>query len=461
MNTNIKQTNRRISTFLITLLIGIYMMPTSQALFSLKQGKDGALPSLAPMLEKVTPAVVNIATEGSVKIQQNPLLSDPFFQRFFNIPNQPLERKTQSLGSGVIVDADKGLVLTNHHVIANASQITVSLRDGRHLEAELIGSDPETDVAVIKISAKALTSLKIADTDKLRVGDFAVAIGNPLGLGQTVTWGIISALGRSGLGIEGYEDFIQTDAHINPGNSGGALVNLKGELIGINTAIISQTGGSIGIGFAIPINVAMRIMQQLLDTGQVSRGYLGVQMQDLTDSLAAEFGLPSQQGVLVAEVVRDSPADKAGFMSGDVIVSVDNKPIKNALALRSKIGLLSINERVTFEIIREKKRKRLTATLSDRVAGRPDVVNTLLKGVVIEEIEPNQPYYNQGVIVTRIEQGSSAWIGGLRQGDVITSVNRRPVPNLDVFLQEVDRKNNRLLFLIIRQGRSAYLTISK
>ena len=240
------------------------------------------LPSLAPMLDQVTPAVVNIATEGKIQVRLNPLFSDPFFRRFFNVPDRPMERKTQSLGSGVIVDAERGLVLTNNHVIANAIQITVTLRDGRQLEAELIGTDPETDVAVIKIPSEDIVDIKIADSDELRVGDFVVAIGNPFGLGQTVTSGIVSALSRSGLGIEGYEDFIQTDASINPGNSGGALVNLRGELVGINTALFSQGGGNIGIGFAIPINLAMQITEQLLESGKVQRGFLGISTQDLT-----------------------------------------------------------------------------------------------------------------------------------------------------------------------------------
>ncbi|MCG8324629.1 MAG: trypsin-like peptidase domain-containing protein, partial [Thiotrichales bacterium] len=244
------------------------------------------LPSLAPMLEQVTPAVVNIATEGKVQLQQNPLFLDPFFRRFFDLPNMPAERKTQSLGSGVIVDSGRGLILTNNHVIANAHQITVTLRDGRQLDAELVGTDPETDVAVIKVPGNKLTDIKVADSDALRVGDFVVAIGNPFGLGQTVTSGIISALSRSGLGIEGYEDFIQTDASINPGNSGGALVNLRGELVGINTAIFSQSGGNIGIGFAIPANLALNIMEQLVETGEVERGFLGVHAQDLSPELA-------------------------------------------------------------------------------------------------------------------------------------------------------------------------------
>ncbi|MGH8120162.1 MAG: Do family serine endopeptidase, partial [Gammaproteobacteria bacterium] len=317
--------------------------------------EDKELPSLAPMLENVTPAVVNIATEGRIQLRQNPLFADPFFQQFFNIPDQPIERKTQSLGSGVIVDAKRGLVLTNNHVIANAVQITVTLRDGRHLEAELVGTDPETDVAVIRIPAEKLSALQPADSDKLRVGDFVVAIGNPFGLGQTVTSGIVSALSRSGLGIEGYEDFIQTDASINPGNSGGALVNLTGELIGINTAIFSQSGGNIGIGFAIPINLALSIMEQLLQHGQVQRGYLGVQVQDLSPDLAEAFGLKQQSGAVVNRIMENSPAAKAGLQPGDIITRINSRSIKNAGDVRNQIGLLRVGDNVDFEILREGK----------------------------------------------------------------------------------------------------------
>ncbi|MDX1518977.1 MAG: Do family serine endopeptidase, partial [Gammaproteobacteria bacterium] len=314
----------RFLKFIELFLISIFMMMPAVARAALPLEIDNQkLPSLAPMLEEVTPAVVNIATEGKIRLQTNPLFSDPFFQRFFNFPNMPAERKTQSLGSGVIVDAKRGLILTNNHVIANAHQITVTLRDGRQLDAELVGTDPETDVAVIKVPPKNLTDIKAMDSDTIRVGDFVVAIGNPFGLGQTVTSGIISALSRSGLGIEGYEDFIQTDASINPGNSGGALVNLRGELVGINTAIFSQSGGNIGIGFAIPANLALNIMEQLLETGKVERGFLGVQAQDLSPELAEAFGLDKQHGAVINRVLEGSPAEKAGFKAGDVVIKVD------------------------------------------------------------------------------------------------------------------------------------------
>lgn len=254
------------------------------------------LPSLAPMLKRATPAVVNISTRTQIQEAEHPLLRDPFFRHFFGIPNQPRRRESSSLGSGVIVDSRRGYVLTNNHVIDKADEITVTLNDGRRLNGKLVGADPESDIAVVKITPERLTELPIGDSDKLEVGDFVVAIGNPFGLGQTVTSGIVSALGRSGLGIEGYEDFIQTDASINPGNSGGALVNLRGELVGINTAILAPSGGNVGIGFAIPANMATRIMTTLVEHGEVRRGLLGITVQDLSHELAQAFSLPDGQG---------------------------------------------------------------------------------------------------------------------------------------------------------------------
>ena len=291
--------------------LGLAIMIPLPAQSTLPAAVDSqALPTLAPMLEKATPAVVNIATES--RLARNPLLDDPFFRRFFNIPEQPLERKAQSVGSGVVVDARRGYVITNHHVVDGVDTITVTLRDGRKLNAKVIGSDRESDVAVIQIPSGNLTALPLADSDALRVGDFVVAIGNPFGLGQTVTSGIISALGRSGLGIQGYEDFIQTDASINPGNSGGALVNLRGELVGINTAIIAPGGGNVGIGFAIPSNMVSRLMNQIIAHGSVRRGQLGVSAQDLTPDLARAFNIPANQGAIIAQVSPRSAAARAG-----------------------------------------------------------------------------------------------------------------------------------------------------
>ena len=424
---------------------------------------DKELPSLAPMLEQVTPAVVNIATEGRIQIQQNPLFSDPFFRRFFDLPDQPLERKTQALGSGVIVDAERGLVLTNNHVIANAVQITVTLRDGRHLEAELVGSDPETDVAVIKIPAENLSALETTDSDSLRVGDFVIAIGNPFGLGQTVTSGIVSALSRSGLGIEGYEDFIQTDASINPGNSGGALVNLNGELVGINTAIFSRSGGNIGIGFAIPINLALNIMEQLIESGEVQRGFLGVFAQDLNPDLADAFGLPKQTGAIINKVLENSPAEKAGLMTGDIVVKIDGKRVRNAADVKNRIGLLNVGDVITFEIIRDGKVETVKAeiALDDEGIGPAIIKNQRLQGMTVADIPAEHPLYGQlqGVLVVEIERGSRSWRSGLRAGDIITLVNSTKVKSLQEFLDAVDGQDDKLLLRIVRGNAAAFVVI--
>lgn len=311
--------------------------------------------SLAPMLERVLPAVVNISTQSTVRLRRNPLLDDPFFRRFFGLPEMPSERRTQSLGSGVIIDASEGLILTNHHVVDGADEITVTLRDRRSLPAKLVGADPDTDLALLKIEADGLVALQLADSDRLRVGDFVVAIGNPFGLGQTVTYGIVSALGRTGLGIEGYENFIQTDAPINPGNSGGALVTLEGDLVGINTAIVGPSGGNVGIGFAIPTNMARAIVAQLKEHGKVQRGQLGVLVQDLTPELSAAFNLEHGQGAVITRVLPGSPAEKAGLKAGDVVIEVDGRPIRSASDLRNRIGLVPLGKRVQLHVLRDGK----------------------------------------------------------------------------------------------------------
>ena len=305
---------------------------------------DTPLPTLAPMIKKVSPAVVNIATRGTIRDrgQQNPLLDDPFFRRFFDVPPDtgPRERPFQSAGSGVIFDAKSGYILTNAHVVENASEITVTLQDGRDLKAEVLGSDAPSDIAVLKVKPDGLAQIALGDSAKVEVGDFVVAIGNPFGLQHTVTSGIISGLSRSGINPDGYEDFIQTDASINPGNSGGALVNLRGELIGINTAILSRSGGNIGIGFAIPVNMAHSVMEQLIKYGSVKRGQLGVSMYTVTPDIAHSLGLASAAGALVSQVVEGSPAEKAGIRTGDVITSVNGQPVKSNSELRNTIGLL-------------------------------------------------------------------------------------------------------------------------
>ncbi len=312
----------------------------------------GVVPSLAPMLKNVTPGVVNIAVRGREKIQ-NPLLQDPFFRRFFNVPQgQQSYAETQATGSGVIVDAAEGYVLTNAHVVANETSITVTTKDNRRFAAKLVGRDTETDIAVLKISSDHLTAVPLGDSDKLQVGDFVVAIGNPFGLGQTVTSGIVSALGRSGLGIEGYEDFIQTDASINPGNSGGALVDLKGDLVGINTAILAPGGGNIGIGFAVPIDMARKVMDQLIRYGEVKRGYIGISIQDLTPDLAQAMNTKETTGAVIAKVEPGSSADHAGLKSGDLVIAANGVPIRSGMQLRDAIGLTRVGDDVDLTIDR-------------------------------------------------------------------------------------------------------------
>lgn len=417
-----------------------------------------ALPTLAPMLERTVPGVVNIATSGKVRVQESPLFNDPFFRHFFDLPDQPRERKTSSLGSGVIVDAQKGYILTNNHVIDKAHEINVTLQDGRFFQAKLIGTDPETDVAVIQIDAKNLTALPMTDSDNLKVGDFAIAIGNPFGLGQTVTSGIVSALGRSGLGIEGYEDFIQTDASINPGNSGGALVNLNGQLIGINTAIFSQSGGNIGIGFAIPINMAREVMQQLVLHGEVKRGRLGAQAQDLTPELVQAFELQNGHGgAVVTQVTPGSAAAKAGLQAGDIVVEVNGKPVRNASDLRNYIGLLRVGQKVDMVVLQEGKRKALSATVEEpeQASQTGKALHPHLEGAQFSDIREGHPLHGriEGVLLEDVAQGSPAWRAGLRKGDVIVSANRKRISNLAELGQVIG--GSRTLLLNIQRGNTA------
>ena len=389
------------------------------------------LPSLAPMLERATPAVVNIATENQMASRRNPLLEDPFFRHFFNIPEQPRERKAQSVGSGVVVDAKRGYVITNHHVVEGADTITVTLRDGRKLNAKVIGSDSQSDIAVIQIPGDNLTALPLADTDHLRVGDFVVAVGNPFGLGQTVTSGIVSALGRTGLGIQGYEDFIQTDASINPGNSGGALVNLRGELVGINTAIIAPGGGNVGIGFAIPANMAARLMNQIVAHGSVRRGQLGVSVQDLTPDLARAFNIPASQGAVIAQVSPRSAAARAGLREGDVVLNINGRPVRDGGALRNAIGLLEVSEAVRLDILRDGKLLTLDAKVGEYAPARAEgeAIHPRLAGATLEEIGLNSPLAGKvdGVLIVELESRSPAARAGLRKGDVILAVNQQRV----------------------------------
>ncbi len=451
---------RRPRAFLAgALALVLWLVASAPAPAAIPVGADGApIPTLAPMLERVTPGVVNIFTRGRVPVR-NPLLEDPFFRRFFGLPETPPERETQNLGSGVVVDARHGYILTNHHVIANAEEITVTLRDGRRLRARLVGTDPETDLAVLQVEAEGLTAIPFGDSDRLRVGDFVVAIGNPFGLGQTVTSGIVSALGRSGLGIEGYEDFIQTDASINPGNSGGALVNLRGELVGINTAILSPGGrpGNIGIGFAIPINMARQIMAQLVEYGEVRRGRLGVHVQDLTPELARAFGIRRREGAVITQVAPASPAAKAGLRPGDVVVAVNGRPVRRAADLRNAIGLLRAGTRVRLEVLRNGHRRVVTAVIEAprqaRVEG--ERVHPRLAGAVLGPIPEGSPPHGRadGVLVLEVAPGSPAWFAGLRPGDVIVQANRKPVADVDDLRRAV--RGSEALLLNVRRGDGA------
>lgn len=416
------------------------------------------LPSLSPMLDRSMPAVVNISTAINVKNQQNPLMNDPVFRYFFGIPNQPRQQQKNSLGSGVILDKDEGYILTNNHVIDKADLIAVTLSDGRQLNAKLIGTDPEADVAVIQIPADNLSALAVADSSQLKVGDFVVAIGNPFGLGQTVTSGIVSALGRSGLGIEGYEDFIQTDASINPGNSGGALVNLRGEFVGMNTAILAPSGGNVGIGFAIPANMAITIMESLIKHGEVRRGLLGVTTQDLTPELVKAFALKGHNGAVISRVEAGSPAEKAGLEPGDIIVGINGQDIKNGSSqIRTAIGLLQVGDTANIEIMRGDERKTLQATIGKpkrpQLAG--EKLHPLLTGSILSVTTKDQV---EGILLEKVDVNTYPWKAGLRPGDIIVNANRFRVRTLDELKQVVNPRSP-LLINLQRGGESFFAVL--
>ena len=427
---------------------------------------SAGVPSLAPMLENVTPAVVNIYTISEVEGKNN-YIDDPFLRKFFNIPEQQKSKKRNrsGLGSGVIIDSKKGYIITNNHVIAKAKDIKVKLHDGRELKATLVGSDPASDIAVIKIIANNLTSLNFSDSEKLRVGDFVVAIGNPFGIGQTVTSGIVSALGRSGLGIEAYENFIQTDASINPGNSGGALVNLKGELIGINTAIIGSKGGSgsVGIGLAIPVNMALDVTEQLIKYGKVRRGYLGVSAQDLTSNLSKAFGISTSKGAIITRVQEGSPADIAGIKIGDVVLKINNEIIKNTSAMRNKIGLLKLNSTILMEINRKGKIITTNVKITEPKYSKKDgiKINPRLQGIIFGEITKKMPEYGKisGIKIIKIKKNSRAYSIGIRKNDIILSINNIPVQKIKD-LEIVSGENDSELIVHVQRGnRTAFLLL--
>ena len=438
------------------LLACAFVGPGQPAQAAWPAGVEGqALPSLAPMLKKAMPAVVNISTKTKIEIAEHPLMRDPVFRRFFEIPNLPRQRETSSLGSGVIVDARNGYIVTNNHVIDKADEITVTLSDSRQLSAKLIGTDPESDIAVIKVAPKNLEELPLADSSQVQVGDFVAAIGNPFGLGQTVTSGIVSALGRSGLGIEGYEDFIQTDASINPGNSGGALVNLRGELVGLNTAILAPNGGNIGIGFAIPSNMVAQIKTTLVEHGAVKRGQLGINIQDLTPELAQAFGLKQSQGAVITAVQAKSPAAKAGLEPGDIVIAINDKRVKGSQDVRNMIGLLPLGEEVRLEIQRGGEVQTVKAEIATPKIVQEDgqKIHPKLTGLLLGNTGANDSA--EGVRIEKIHTASYAFQAGLRPGDIIVTANRQPVRSLDDLKRAAG--GGRDLLLNIQRGDAAFL----
>lgn len=450
-------TRHMLSALALSLSMALSVVPAQAALPLSINGQD--MPSLAPVVEQVTPAVVNILVSGKKVTRQE--IPEQF--RFFFGPDMPdsqvQEQPFQALGSGVIIDAAKGYVITNHHVIDGADEIKVTLKDGRELKAKKIGEDQQSDIALLQIKADNLTEIKLANSEQLRVGDFAIAIGNPFGLGQTVTSGIISALGRSGLNIENIENFIQTDAAINSGNSGGALVNLKGELIGINTAILGPNGGNIGIGFAIPSNMVRDLSEQIIKYGEVRRGVLGIMGGELTSDLAKAFGTNTQQGAFVNQVMPDSAADVAGIKPGDIIVKLNGKAVRSFGELRANIATMGAGKTVTLGVIRDGKEQDVQVTLkqADLSETKASVLHPALEGATLGNSEPGADV--TGVVITKLEQRSAAAQAGLLKGDVIIGVNRTRINNLQELSAAMKNKGEILALNIRRGDANLYLVL--
>lgn len=432
-------------------------------------GNGDEKPTLAPLLREVTPAVVSIVVETEVTAAANPLFNDPLFEQFFGgrLPQQPQQPQLrQGAGSGVIIDADNGYVVTNHHVVAEADRLTVVLKDRRSFEAELIGSDEGTDIALLRIDATDLHELTLGDSDTLEVGDFVLAIGNPFGLGQTVTSGIVSALGRDGINTEGYEDFIQTDASINPGNSGGALIDLTGRLVGINSAIIAPAGGNVGIGFAVPSDMAAAVVEQLLEYGEVQRGVLGVHITDLAPDLAEGLGLDVERGAVISEVVEGSAAERAGLEAGDVIIEFDGDAIEGSSDLRNQVGLVRAGSTVNLTYIRDGERDSIDVTIGEAtgaiVAAGGGVTLERLPGAEFRDLGPNDPQYRrlQGAIVSAVAEGSPAARYRLMPGDLVTGVNNYQVRSVEELVELVGRTRGSTFALnIVREGRRHFVVI--
>lgn len=413
--------------------------------------------SLAPMLEHVTPAVVNISSKTHVRMR-DPFFNDPVFRQFFG--GAPRERIEQSLGSGVIVNADKGYILTNNHVINGADSIKVTLQDGRDFKAELVGADPDTDIAVLKIDADQLTSLPLADSSDIRVGDFVAAVGNPFGLGQSVTYGIISALGRTGLG-DTYQNFIQTDTAINPGNSGGALVNLKGQLIGINSMIYSPSGANAGIGFAIPSDLAQKVMQQLLAYGKVRRGNLGLHVQKLSADMARALDVKANAGVVVTDVDKGSPAAKAGIRPGDLITAINDKAVHSPRDLHNTEGLLPVGSSVTLKLRHDGTPRSVHMRMAPEQLAHADgdQLDPRLAGAKLRDTASSEAAHSAtGVVIDQVGKGSRAARNGLASGDIIIGANQRRTPNLDTLKALLHGNPPRqLMLIIVRNQRMHYL----
>ncbi len=437
------------------LQIIVLCMITAVSIAALPKNDDGAIiTSLAPLVKQVAPAVVNIRV--SQTIQSRSPYDDEMFRRFFGAPNSPNnQREVQSAGSGVIVDAENGYILTNHHVVSGAEKIQISLINETTLDAEIIGSDPATDIALLKVEAADLTDIIIGESDAVEVGDFVIAIGNPFGLGNTVTSGIVSALGRTGISESGYEDFIQTDASINPGNSGGALVNMRGELVGINSAIISRSGGNVGIGFAVPSEIAQSIMSQILDFGEVRRGLLGVSIQTIDKESAEILGVNTESGALISAIEPGSAAEKAALKVDDIIIKVDDEKITTSRELANAIGLKGSGETVIIEFMRGSDILKTEATLGQQVASKQSGldIHPGLNGANLAS-SVDEP----GIIVTDVEAGSPAAQRGLRKGDIIIAVNRLKVETIQQ-LEKIAKQNSILYLMFERDNRTLILRI--